>query len=95
MIIEELIEEKYIVVCPKCGAYNAYAWEDSTIDPNTHERWEDCMDDPYDIYHIPACSSFEWTCGKCDTPWMDVDSVLNSECYTHVPGEYWDEVEEW
>lgn len=90
---EALLEKGDIEECGGCGAYSAYAYQDSNMDPNERERYEDCLDEPYDIYHIGACSCFEWTCGKCGTTWAERDSVYMSECYTHV--DYSAEIEEW
>lgn len=82
---DELVAKEDIIECPSCGAFNAYAYQDSNMDSNSpHERYEDCADEPVDVYHIPSSSCWEWECGKCSTPWMERDSPLASECYTHV-----------
>ncbi len=80
-----------ILECPGCSGWNAYAWQDSNMQPNTpHERFYYCGIDGVernswpDVYHIPSGSGFEWTCGKCGTSWMERDSPLAAECYTHV-----------
>jgi hypothetical protein len=82
---DELVAKEDVLECPNCYAYSAYCWDDVNMDPNSDERYEDCIDEPHDIYHIGACSGLgEWQCGKCDTYWMERDSPLAAECYTHV-----------
>jgi len=79
--------------CPGCGAINAYAWQDANMDPNTRQRFYLCGADGVlrnrapDIYHIPTCSAFDWSCGKCGTGWAPFDSPIMAEVYTHIPRE--------
>lgn len=94
---EDLLYAEDVITCPSCGAYNAYAWQDSNVDPNTRKRvyleGADGVEQNSapDIYHIPTASGFEWQCGKCGTNWMPIDSPLNAEVYTHIPREEEDE----
>ena len=78
-------------ICPNCWALNAYAWQDSNMQPNyPHKRTYLCGIDGVlynkfpDIYHIPAASCFDWTCGKCGDSFMPIDSPIAAEVYTHV-----------
>lgn len=86
---DELFQNGY-EICPGCGAYNAYAWQDSNMQPNTpHERTYLCGIDGVlwnslpNIYHIGTCSAFEWECGCCGKSWSEADSPIMAECYTH------------
>lgn len=76
-----LYQVKYFIplpdeLCPVCGARNFYNWDMSSIG---------------DGYHIGTAGMDEWECGKCKTAFIDRDSVLLSECYTHIN---YDEIEE-
>jgi hypothetical protein len=85
--IQEKIESGDIEECPGCGAYNAYSWDLSNMDPNkrpdARDPESDLADIEEDIYHIGAASGYEWECGKCHTHWMEADSPLNHPAYTH------------
>ena len=92
--LDSLIDDGSILQCPSCNAYNAYAWCDVNMDPNTHEREPRDEDNPItmieeNVYHIPAASCFDWQCGKCGTPWAEADSPIMAEVYTHVPQGVW------
>lgn len=87
----QIVFAEDVIECPGCGAWNAYSWDDANMDPNTGKRFYLCGIDGVErnqapnIYHIPTASGFEWTCGKCRTGWMPVNSPLNAEVYTHNP----------
>ena len=95
---ERLLEKGDIVQCPNCGEYNCYAWIDANmqdgqrltnadglLDGNIFYTDNDILTNWPDVYHISCTSAFEWQCGNCQTCWMESDSPLNSECYTHIP----------
>ncbi len=87
MTKEELLAKGYAEECPECGGVSAYAWEDATLDPNSF-IFKSSPEQRKLIAHIGTCSGLgEWTCGHCGTPWMAVDSPLNSECFTHQEAE--------
>jgi len=77
VIFQELGEVDEI--CPSCGAYNCYAWQD--CNPND----DDILNDKKDlIYHIPTASCFDWQCGKCKLSFADKNSPIMAEVYTHI-----------
>jgi hypothetical protein len=94
----KLVEKGDIELCPNCNQYSAYAWMDVNIDVHTGLRLtnDDGFSDdnePYtddeiltnwpDVYSIPSASGFEWQCGNCKTSWMEKDSPIAANCYTH------------
>lgn len=66
-------------VCPKCDSLNAYAWQDCN-DPKSPEDYDSELPK---VYHISACSGYEWTCGCCGASWTPSDSPINADVYTH------------
>lgn len=71
--IEKLLNDGRIEECPLCRNFSAYSYQDVSL--------------MHGIFKIGATSSFEWQCGNCHTFWIDKDSPLNCECYTHNPHE--------
>lgn len=72
-------------ICPCCEEVSAYAWGETTayaalgnLIPGGFQPAKGT------IAHIGTCSGLgEWECGHCRTHLVEVDSVLNSPCYTH------------
>jgi hypothetical protein len=82
--VAELIGHGDIEECPVCGALSAYAWCDTNISEEERGRIVGELDYTPElplIYHIGACSAFEWTCGKCEQSFMI--PPINDPCYTH------------
>lgn len=77
----ELLADGGAEQCPSCGAISAYAWQDVNYAPRADV--DEGLPDEARIYHVGACSGFEWTCGACELSWTPEDSPLNDSCYTH------------
>ena len=69
--IKALLDDGSLEKCPSCYGLSAYAYQD--------------VNALHGIAKIGATSSFEWQCGHCRTYWMDANSPLNCEAYTHNP----------
>lgn len=66
-----------IETCLRCGAKNAYAWQDSDVEE------DGTMPEGGEVYHISVASCWEWQCGKCRTHHVERRSPINHPCYTH------------
>jgi hypothetical protein len=72
--------------CGRCGEFSAYCWDDC----NAYGDFADgivpggFVPAPGTIAHIGCSSSWEWECGHCGTRWVERNSPINAECYTHV-----------
>lgn len=71
-------------VCPACRAYNAYAVQDTNYPDAPFVTKPAFLNDWETIYHITACSGFEWTCGKCGLSFTPIGSPLTHPAYTHA-----------
>jgi hypothetical protein len=57
---------------------------DGLLDGNEEYTDNDILTNWPDVYHIPSASGFEWECGFCGTHWVERNSPINAECYTHI-----------
>jgi hypothetical protein len=87
-----------IETCPVCGAYNAYAWQDTNMDVNSGLRMkpedglkdgnefyteEELLTNWPDVYQIPIAFGSGWECRKCGNSFVLADSSYAQNCYTH------------
>jgi hypothetical protein len=92
-----LLQHGDIVQCPGCWQYNAFAWQDTNMlsvgsrivpsdglaDGGELYTEDECLPAWPDVYHISSAGMDSWECGMCHTYWMEDDSPLNAEVYTH------------
>jgi hypothetical protein len=59
--------------CNKCNSINAYNWTDA-------ERASSLL--KAEVF-VSTGSCFDNVCGCCHTDWVEIDSPINADCYTH------------
>ena len=69
--LRRLIITGDVEVCPACNTLSAYCYDDADEESKPP------------VYHIPACSCFDWQCGKCGATLADANSAALAEVYTH------------
>lgn len=73
------------------GGFKRYTNQDGLSDGNEEYTNNEILTNWPNVYHIGACSCFEWQCGNCKNSFSPVDSPINAECYTHVDYSQLDE----
>ena len=69
--VKALIRKGDIWVCPNCNGLSAHCHLD--------------VDEEHGIVKVGATSCYDIQCGHCLRNFVDAESPINSECFTHVP----------